>query len=198
VLAADPGQVDARYSLALVLKLDQRDAEATPEFLTAAEAGHARAQYFAGTAYASGLGVPRDLGGAVRWWFSASDAGVPQAAQALAQLRQVALGRSRRPPAETQAAAQAFADYRASLAKQFPEITPAADESLGAALLRLGRTTDAVPVLIREAAALSEPAARQLEALYEQGVDGQLPAHDARILAYLQSAAAEGRRPPIH
>ena len=197
VLAAEPAQVDARYSLALVLKLAQRDAEATPEFVTAAEAGHARAQYFAGAAYAGGLGVPRDLATAVAWWFRAADQGVLQAAQALAQLRQVALGRSRRPPAETQAAAQAFADYRATLAAQFPDVTPAGDESLGAALLRLGRTNEAVPVLIREAAALSEPAARQLDTLYEQGLDGQLPARDARILAYLQSAAAEGRRPPI-
>ena len=197
VLAAEPGQVDARYSLALVLKLAQRDAEATPEFVTAAESGHARAQYFAGTAYAGGVGVPRDLAAAVRWWFSAAEQGVPQADQALAQLRPVALGRSRRPPAETQAAATAFADYRTSLARQYPGVTPAGDESLGMALLRLGRTSEAVPVLIREAAALSEPAARQLETLYEQGLDGQLPARDARILAYLQAAAAEGRRPPL-
>jgi len=197
VLAADPQQPDARYSLALVLKLAQRDSEATPEFVAAAEAGHARAQYFAGTAYAGGLGVARDLAAAVAWWFQAAEQGVPQADQALAQLRQVALGRSRRPPAETQAAAQAFADYRATLARQFPGVTPAADETLGAALLRLGRTGDAVPVLIREAAALSEPAARQLETLYEQGVNGQLAARDARILDYLQTAAAEGRRPPV-
>ena len=197
VLAADPQQPDARYSLALVLKLAQRDGEATPEFVAAAEAGHARAQYFAGTAYAGGLGVARDLATAVAWWFQASEQGVPQADQALAQLRQVALGRSRRPPAETQAAAQAFAEYRATLARQFPDVTPAADETLGAALLRLGRTSEAVPVLIREAAALSEPAARQLETLYEQGVTGQLAARDARILDYLQTAAAEGRRPPI-
>jgi len=197
VLAADPRQPDSRYSLALLLKLAQRDGEATPEFLAAAEAGHARAQYFAGTAYAGGLGVARDLATAVAWWFRASEQGVTQADQALAQLRQVALGRSRRPPAEAQAAAQAFADYRATLARQFPDVTPAADETLGGALLRLGRTSQAVPVLIREAAALSEPAARQLETLYEQGVDGQLPPRDARILAYLQSAAAEGRRPAI-
>ena len=197
VLAVEPQQLDARYSLALVLKLAQRDAEATPEFVAAAEAGHARAQYFAGTAYASGLGVTRDLAAAVAWWFRASEQGVAQADQALAQLRQVALGRSRRPAAESQAALQAFADYRAGLGQQFPDVTPAADESLGGALLRLGRTSEAVPVLIREAAALSEPAARQLETLYERGVDGQLAARDARILAYLQSAAAEGRRAPM-
>jgi TPR repeat protein len=197
VLAAEPQQVDARYSLALLLKLAQRDAEAAPEFVAAAEAGHARAQYFAGTAYASGAGVPRDLTAAVTWWFRAAEQGVRQAEQALAQLRQVALGRSRRPPAESQAALQAFADARAALARQFPDVTPASEETVGMALLRLGRTREAVPVLIREAAALSEPAARQLETLYEQGVEGQLPARDARILAYLQSAAAEGRRPPV-
>ena len=197
VLAADPLQPDARYSLALVLKLAQRDAEATPELVTAAEAGHARAQYFAGTAYAAGVGVPRDLTAAVAWWFRAAEQGVPQAEQALAQLRQVALGRSRRPLAESQAAVQAFADYRASLWKQFPDLSANAEESAGAALLRAGRVAEAVPVLIREAAALGEPAARLLETLYEQGVDGQLGARDARILGYLQSAAAEGRRAPI-
>ena len=197
VLAADPRHADARYSLALVLKLAQREAEATPEFVAAAEAGHARAQYFAGTAYAGGLGVPGDLATAVAWWFRAAEQGMPQAEQALAQLRQVALGRSRRPPAEAQAAAQAFADYRASLARRFADVTPGPDESVGGALLRSGRTSEAVPMLIREAAALSEPAARQLETLYEQGLAGQLPPRDARILAYLQSAAAEGRRPPL-
>jgi hypothetical protein len=51
-------------------------------------------------------------------------------------------------------------------------------------------------MLIREAGALSEPAQRILETIYEQGVDGHLPAHDARINAYLKSAAAEGRSRP--
>ncbi len=197
VLAADPRQQDARYNLALVLKLARRDAEATPEFVAAAEAGHARAQYFAGAAYAGGLGVARDLTAAVGWWLGAAEQGVAPAEEALAQLRQVALGLSRRPAPEAQAAARAFAEYRAALATQFPGVTPAADESVGGALLRAGRVAEAVPVLLREAAALSEPAARRLETLYEQGVDGQLPARDARILDYLKTAAAEGRRPPV-
>jgi tetratricopeptide (TPR) repeat protein len=197
VLAVAPGLHDARYNLALVLKLAQRDAEATPELVAAAEAGHARAQYFAGAAYAGGLGVARDLVAAVGWWFRAAEQGVPQAEQALAQLRQVALGRTRRPPAESLAATRAFADYRATLWRQFPELTGVGDETVGAALLRLGRVVEAVPVLIREAAALSEPAARLLDLLYEQGVDGALPARDPRILAYLRTAAAEGRRPPL-
>ena len=69
VLAGDPQNHDARYNLALMLRLVQRDAEAAPEFLAAAQAGHARAQYFAGTAYAGGLGVERDLAVAIMWWF---------------------------------------------------------------------------------------------------------------------------------
>jgi len=56
---------------------------------------------------------------------------------------------------------------------------------------------EAVVVLIHEAAALSEPAQRLLETLYENGVSGALPPRDPRILAYLQNAAAEGRRPPL-
>jgi TPR repeat protein len=197
VLAADPRQHDARYNLALVLTLARREAEATAEFVTAAEAGHARAQYFAGTAFAAGLGVERNLAVAVAWWFQAAEQGVPQADDALAQLRQAALGRARAPAAPPrQAAEQAFTEYRAALRTKFPELTAAGDEPIGAALLRQGRVPEAVATLIREASALSEPAQRLLETLYEQGVDGQLPAHDARILAYLKGAAAEGLRPP--
>jgi Tfp pilus assembly protein PilF len=198
VLAVDPRQHDARYNLALVLKLARREAEATPEFVTAAEAGHARAQYFAGAAFAGGLGVDRNLATAVGWWFQAAEQGVPQAEEALAQLRQTALGRGRAPAApQRQAAEQAFREYRATLWAKFPDLAAAGEEPVGAALLRQGRVAEAVAILIREASALSEPAQRLLETLYEHGVDGQLPAHDARILAYLEGAAAEGRRPPL-
>jgi TPR repeat protein len=193
VLAREPRAHDARYNLALVLKLARRDAEATPEFLAAAEAGIPRAQYFAGAAYATGTGVERDLVAAITWWTRAAEQGVAQAEEGLAQLRQTASGRSRRPPTERQAVEQAFGDYRARLWLTYPGLPREGDEPLGAALLRQGRAGEAVVVLIREAGALSEPAQRLLETLYDRGIDGQLPAHDARILAYLKSAAAEGR-----
>src|SRR2546426_10404724 len=196
VLAREPRAQDARYNLALVLKLARRDAEATPEFLAAAEAGLPRAQYFAGAAFATGAGVERDLVAAITWWTRAAEQGVAQADESLVQLRQAASGRSRRTPAERQAVEQAFGEYRARLWKDYPGLTREGDEPLGAALLRQGRTGEAVAILIREAAALSEPAQRILEMLYDQGIDGQLPAHDARILAYLKSAAAEGRSRP--
>jgi len=194
---ANPQNPDARYNIGLVLKLLHRDAEAIPELLAAAEAGHARAQYFVGTAYATGAGVERNLSLAVRWWFSAADQGVSQAHDALGQLRTVALGRGRRGAADRAAAEQAFRDYRADLWKRFPELTPTSNGSVGEALLEQGRVADAVPILIHEAAALGEPAQHLLESLYEQGIEGQLPAHDARILGYFESAAAEGLRPPI-
>src|SRR5438034_1820674 len=181
VLAGDPQNHDARYNLALVLRLVQRDAEAAPEFLAAAQAGLPRAQYFAGTAYAGGLGVERNLAPAVTWWFRAAEQGVPEAEEALAQLRQAALGRGRRAPAERQAADQAFRDYRVELWTAFPDVTRDGDEPLGAALLRQGRVGEAVTALIREASALGEPAERLLETLYEQGVEGQLPPYDERI-----------------
>jgi TPR repeat protein len=47
-------------------------------------------------------------------------------------------------------------------------------------------------VLITEALALSEPAQRTLETVYEHGAEGQLAAYDTRILAYFTAAAAEG------
>ena len=196
VLAIDPGQQDARYHLALMLKLGRRDAEATPEFVKAAQAGLPRAQYFAGAAYAGGLGVERDLPHAIAWWSRAAEQGVPQAEEALAQLRQQAAGRGRGGPAERERAEQAFRAYRAALAKELPDLTAPGDEPLGAALLREGRAREGVSMLIREASALSEPAERALEIAYVEGVPGQLPAHDPRILEYFKAAAAEGQLRP--
>src|SRR5439155_1679353 len=156
-------------------------------------AGLPRGQYFVGTAYAGGLGVERNLSPAVTWWFRAAEQGVPEAEEALAQLRQAALGRGRRAPAERQAADQAFRDYRVALWTAFPDVARDGDEPLGAALLGQGRVGEAVTALIREASALSEPAERLLETLYEQGVEGRLPPYDERILGYFKSAAAEGQ-----
>ncbi|HSE93592.1 MAG TPA: tetratricopeptide repeat protein, partial [Methylomirabilota bacterium] len=192
VLARQPEHHDARYNLALVLRLAGRDAEATAEFVAAAEGGVPRAQYFAGAAYATGVGVERDLGAAIAWWFRASEHGVAQADEALAQMRQTAQGRGRSAPGERRAAEQAFLDFRASLWGQFPDLARDGSDSAGTALLRSGRAGEAVPVLIREALALSEPAERLLERAYEQGADGVAP-HDPRILGYFGTAAAEGR-----
>ena len=132
---------------------------------------------------------------AIGWWTRAAEQGVTQADEALAQLRQAASS-SRRAPAERQAIEQAFSEYRARLWRDYPGVAREGDEPLGVALLRQGRAVEAVPVLIREASALSDPAVRALETLYDQGIDGQLPAHDARILASLKTAAAEGRARP--
>ncbi len=196
LLAREPAAHDARYNLALVLKLARREAEAMPEFLAVAEAGLGRAQYFAGAAYATGAGVPRDLVAAIGWWMRAAEQDVTQAEEGLAQLRQTAAGRTRRTAAERQAVEAAFDAYRARLWSDFPGLAREGDEPLGAALLREGRAREGVAMLIREAGALSEPAQRILEHLYEHGIEGHLPAHDAQIHAYLESAAAEGRSRP--
>jgi tetratricopeptide (TPR) repeat protein len=194
VLARSPDQADARYNLALVLKLSHRDAEATPEFIAAASAGHARAQYFAGTAYARGLGVERDFSRAIAWWSRAAAQGNTEANTALGELRQTALGKIRRSTIERGAAEQAFRDYRAALWNEFPELTRAGDDdTVGAALLRLSRGAEAVPILIAEARAFSEPAHTLLEDLYQRGVPGQVPAYDPRILDYFKTAADEGQ-----
>jgi len=194
-VALERNHHDARYNLALVLKLAGRETEATPEFLAAAEAGVGRAQYFAGVAHAEGLGVPSSLPTAIRWWMGAAERGVAPAQEALASLRQVALGRTRRPVAERQAAEQAFRDYRVGLWSAAPDVTREGDESAGLALVRL-RRPEAVGVLIREAAALDEAAQEQLEVLYEHGLAGALAPHDTRILAWFQTAAAEGLTRP--
>jgi tetratricopeptide (TPR) repeat protein len=200
VIALNPDQSQARYNLALMLKLGHRDIEAAREFIAAAEGGVPKAQYFAGAAYAAGLGVEPSLKRAITWWFRASEQGVEQADEALAELRQVSLGRTRRSPAERASAEQAFRDFRTGLWDQFPGLardgqdsTAPDGESVGAALLRAGRVDEGVPVLIVEALALSDPAQRMLETVYEQGLGAQLAPYDPRIFAYFNAASAEGQ-----
>lgn len=189
-ITLQPEFPDAHHHLALLLKLRGHDKEATAEFLIAAQAGVPMAQYFLGTAYASGAGVARDLVEAVTWYFRAADHGHAQAQEALAKLRRTALlGIDQ---ARAREVSQAFEAYRAQMRRDYPELADSVDEPLGAAVLRQGRTDDAVTVLIREAAALSEPAQALLETWYEQGVEGQLPAHDVRILGYFKAAGGEG------
>src|SRR5256885_17022968 len=170
VLAREPRAHDARYNLALVLKLARRDAEATPEFLAAADAGLPRAQYFAGAAYATGAGVERDLVAAITWWTRAAEQGVARADESLVELRQAASGRSRRTPAERQAVEQAFGEYRARLWKDSPGLTREGDEPLGAALLRQGRTGEAAPLPLREAPPPTRPPPRLLAMPYAPGL----------------------------
>jgi TPR repeat protein len=193
-LARSPEQPDVRYNLALVLKLAHREAEATAEFLAAARAGHTRAQFFTGIAYARGLGVEPDTARAIAWWSRAAEQGSLEAGAALGELRQAALGKTRRTPAERRAVEQAFRDYRTGLWGEYPGLTRNGDDdTVGGGLLRQGRGAEAVPVLISEALAFSEPAQTLLEALYYHGSPGQVPSRDARILGYFKTAADEGQ-----
>jgi tetratricopeptide (TPR) repeat protein len=188
-----PDHADAHYHLGLSLKSDKQEAEATREFLAASRGGVPQAQYFVGVAYASGLGVERDLPSAIAWWFLAADQEVPQAKEALVQLRKMTLTTGKRSAGEARVVQDAFAAFRRSLWQQVSDLKGRApDESVGVALLQAGRWQEAVPVLLHEASALSEEAQAQLEALYANGLDGQLPRHDGRILAYFKEAADEG------
>jgi TPR repeat protein len=195
VLARDPGQTDARYNLGLMLKLAHRDAESAGELLGAARAGVPRAQYFVGTAYATGAGLERNLSLGLEWWLRAAEQGVAQADEALAQMRAVARGRGRRGSVDRAGAEAAFRELRARMWSAFPELSRTGAESLGARLLADGRAREAVAVLIREALALDESAEPVLESLYEGGAPPDVAPHDPRILQYLHTAAGEGRVP---
>jgi len=183
---------DAHYHLGVALKAAKQEPEATREFLSAAEAGVVRAQYFAGAAYASGLGVERNLVPAIRWWIRAAEEEVQPAKEALAHLRQMAVPKGARSLGEARIVQDAFAEFRRSLWQEFPDLRGQADLSVGTVLLQQGRAPEAVLVLIREASAMSEEAQTQLATLYSEGVSGKVTPYDRRILGYFRAAADEG------
>lgn len=187
-----PDHAEAHYQLGLALKQNKQETEATKEFLAAAQAGVPQAQYHVGVAYASGTGVERNLASAISWWFLAADQEMPQAKEALADLRKMTLPTNKRSAGEARVVQDAFAAFRRSLWQQVSGLKGRApDESVGVALLQSGRVHESVPVLLHEAAALGEQAQVQLESLYAGGVEGQLAPYDRRIFEYFKAAGEE-------
>jgi Tfp pilus assembly protein PilF len=191
-LQLKPDYADAHYNLGLLLKLANQEGEAAQEFYAAALAGMAKAQYFLGSAHASGRGVERDLIVAVQWWFRAAEQHEPQAIEALSQLRQSVFTKNKRPAGDRDAIIQAFAEFRNELWKEYPQFDRQASDCVGAALIQQDRFREALPVLLQEAMALSEPAQAVLETLYERGLEGELAPYDERIQTFLKMAAEEG------
>ncbi len=191
-LDLQPNFPDARYRLALVLKLANRHQEAMQFMEEAAIGGVPQAQYFMGNAYRNGQGVERNLALAIRWWTHAVEFGQQRAAESLSQLRRQALspdqsGRRRKD------AIEAFRQYRDELWADYPD-TGRNDpgESLGISLLKDSQASNGVTALFAEAFALSETAHDELARLYETGLDTRLAQFDRRILAYFSTTAADG------
>ena len=191
-LQLKPDYADAHYNLGLLLKLANQEGEAAQEFYAAALAGMPKAQYFLGSAHASGRGVERDLIVAVQWWFRAAEQHEPQAMEALSQLRQSIFTKNKRPSGERDAIIQAFAEFRNELWKEYPEFDRQASDCVGAALIQQDRLREALPVLLQEGMALSQPAQAVLETLYERGLEGKLAPYDERIRTFFKMTAEEG------
>ena len=191
-LQLKPDYADAHYNLGLLLKLANQEGEAAQEFYAAALAGMPKAQYFLGSAHASGRGVERDLIVAVQWWFRAAEQHEPQAMEALSQLRQSIFTKNKRPSGERDAIIQAFAEFRNELWKEYHEFDRQASDCVGAALIQQDRLREALPVLLQEGMALSEPAQAVLETLYERGLEGKLAPYDERIRTFFKMTAEEG------
>lgn len=195
-LRLKPDFAEAHYRLGLVLKVAGRDKEAAQELEAAALAGLAKAQYFLGNAYRSGQGVEKSQIMAITWWAQAFEQGLPEAAQALTQLRRLAAVKGNLQTKQSKAAADAFKNYCDQLWLDFPDLDrDQPTQTVGTTLLTQGRTAEALPVLLREAYALNEISHAALVQLYEQGLDGQLPPHGQWILSYLESTAADGAVP---
>ena len=192
-LRLKPDFAEAHYRLGLVLKVAGRDKDAAQELEAAALAGLAKAQYFLGNAYRSGQGVEKSQIMAITWWAQAFEQGLPEASQALTQLRRLAAVKGNLQTKQSKAAAEAFKNYCDQLWLDFPDLDrDQPNQTVGTTLLQQGRTAEALPVLLREAYALNEMSHATLVHLYEQGLDGQLPPHGQWILSYLESTAADG------
>ncbi len=133
---------------------------------------------------------------AITWWAQAFEQGLPEASQALTQLRRLAAVKGNLQTKQSKAAAEAFKNYCDQLWLDFPDLDrDQPTQTVGTTLLKQGRTAEALPVLLREAYALNEISHATLVQLYEQGLDGQLPPHGQWILSYLESTAADGAIP---
>ena len=210
-----PNFPDARYRLALLLKLTNRDQEAAQFMEEAAIGGVPQAQFFSGNAYKSGQGVVKDLGRAIFWWTKAVELGHQPAADALAKLRRQALSPKQTGDQALSAkqtgdqvlitdqtdrrrneALEGFRTYRALLWEEFPDYNrPDEQETLGATLLKNNRPDDAVTALIQESYALSGVALNELAKLYETGWDQHLAPFDKKMLVCIETTAAEGFAP---
>lgn len=196
---------DARYRLALVLKLTNRDQEAAQFMEEAAVGGVPQAQFFSGNAYKGGQGVTKNLGRAIFWWTKAVEFGHQPAADALTKLRRQALSTKQtngqalstdQSDRRRNDALEGFRAYRALLWEEFPAYSRSGDQdSLGVTLLKDNRTDYAVATLLQESYALSDVALAELVTLYETGWDRYLAPFDKKILGCIETTAAEGFAP---
>jgi TPR repeat protein len=183
---------DARYRLALVLKLTNQHQEAAQFMEEAAQGGVAQAQYFLGNAYRQGQGVRKDLARAIYWWTRASEFGQVRAAEVLSHLRRQALARDEQDRRRAEAR-DAFRRYRDGLWELYPGRDHRdTDASLGVTLLAEGRSAEALPILLAEAYALSGPAHDAVMRLYEHGDEDRVRAFDPRLRRCLETLASDG------
>lgn len=187
-----PNFPDARYRLALLLKLTNRDQEAAQFMEEAAIGGVPQAQFFSGNAYKSGQGVARDLARAIFWWTKAVELGHQPAADALAKLRRQALSNDQTDRRRNDAL-EGFRTYRTLLWGEFPDYSRSGDQdTLGTTLLKDNRIDDAVSTLLQESYALSDVALDELVRLYESGQDQHLAPFNKKMLGCIETTAAEG------
>jgi len=198
-LELQPNFPDARYRLALLLRLVNRGEEAAQFMEEAAKGGVPQAQFFLGNAYKAGQGVQKNAASAIYWWAKAEEFGHQPAAEALSKTRRLALS-SDQPERKRKETLEAFQAYRERvqdefLAQQAQHFQIENGETLGMTLLKQNRTDTAVPLLLKEVYALSEPSQAELAKLYETGWDQQLPPYDPTLLACFETTASDGFAP---
>lgn len=86
-----PG-VESRFRVGMVAHLKKHYGESRPVFERLAAQGHVRSQFMMGTIYEQGLGVPKNLAAAARWYRKAGEGGNDSAQYNLGILYQFGRG----------------------------------------------------------------------------------------------------------
>jgi len=193
---------DGHYYLGLTLRILRQDKLALPAFQFAAQFGHTGAQEMLAGMYAHGRGTPKNLTEAMRWWYRAtrhSQGGQPadHARAQLSRLRQLYFLYPDT-PAFTQEIDDGFHMIRQDIWQEeiggHGALLEKQGNSAGITLASYGSLRDAVPLLIREAYALSGEAHQYLEGLIREGVLTSTSSLYTPVMEYFRQTAAEGSR----
>ena len=191
-LRLKPDYADAHYNLGLLLKLANQEAEAAQEFYAAALAGLPKAQYFLGSAHASGRGVEKVCRSRCNGGFKQPSRMTHRPRKPSHSFARMSSQKGGAPSRSEKPSSKPLPSFERSYGKNIPSsISRRAivSERLSYSKIAFEKP---LPSSFKKRSALSEPATTALEALYERGIEGELAPFNDRIRTFSNDGG--GRR----